>query len=578
MPSSYHMVVVNIIASAILGIGVLFYNFVYPKKKINLFVLLLLISILPIISIFRPGVYESGDFNLHIYRSMSFYDSLKEGNIFPSWAGELNASYGYPLFIFNYSLPYYVISFFHYLGISYVLSMKIFLSVNFLLSGIFMYLLGKTLFKKKLAAFTSAVFYLFTPYHLIDLHFKISLGEILAITILPLSFYFIYKFYNKKSYLYFLLSCLFFSFLMLSHIVVSFFTGLILLIFISLKYRKDIFKNFLSLELIFFISCAITFYNWIPLFIYKPYLLTSITGLNTAYFPTITDLLYSPWRYGFLFQGPRGEISSLIGYTQLIVIVISCIFLFFKKIPLRLIFDFKFWLIVLLILIYLISPYSKFLWESISFLKPVGSHRLLILTMFSVSILSGLLALTIKNQKWIFLLLVITILTTILNWGNRRMITDINDDYLKENLSKSTYQGEGHFYANTKWVNPKKPWFQKVPKNKLEIINGKSIIKTVKTTSTSHLYKINVIEPTLFKENTIYFPGWTASLNKKQTSVLIDKSGIINLKVNPGIYTLRISYEDLLIYRIFKLISLSLFILTITGILYLTIKSNIRTT
>src|SRR3990167_11280779 len=114
------MVVVNIISSLLLFGGVLIYRYIYPKKKINLFFLLILISILPIISIFRIGTYESGDFNIHIYRIMSFYDSLKEGILIPSWAAELNATYGNPLFIFNYSLPYYLISLFHFLGISFI--------------------------------------------------------------------------------------------------------------------------------------------------------------------------------------------------------------------------------------------------------------------------------------------------------------------------------------------------------------------------------------------------------------------------------------------------------------------------
>ena len=59
----------------------------------------------------------------------------------PSWAGNLNATYGYPLFIFNYTLPYYFISLFHFLGLSFINSLKVFLFSNMILSGIFMYVL-----------------------------------------------------------------------------------------------------------------------------------------------------------------------------------------------------------------------------------------------------------------------------------------------------------------------------------------------------------------------------------------------------------------------------------------------------
>ena len=166
------MVYVNIIASLVLLAGVLFYRFIYPKKKINLFVLLLLISILPIISILRMGAYESGDFDIHIYRTMAFYNSLSEGHLTPSWAENLNATYGYPLFIFNYTLPYYILCLFHFIGFTYIGSMKLFLGLTLFLSGIFMYFMAKEHFKDDLAAFTSAIFYIFVPYHLIATHFK----------------------------------------------------------------------------------------------------------------------------------------------------------------------------------------------------------------------------------------------------------------------------------------------------------------------------------------------------------------------------------------------------------------------
>ena len=109
MLDPYRMVIVNLVASAVLLIGLIAYRYVYPRKKINLFAVLLLISLLPIISLLRKGAYESGDFNFNIYKSMSLLTALKDGQLLPGWAGELNSVYGYPLFIFTYPLPYYTI-------------------------------------------------------------------------------------------------------------------------------------------------------------------------------------------------------------------------------------------------------------------------------------------------------------------------------------------------------------------------------------------------------------------------------------------------------------------------------------
>src|SRR5215469_357206 len=108
----YWMVLVNVIASFLLLAGTICYRYVYPKRSVNLFFLLLLISILPVISIFRAGVYQSGDMTFHVSEEMVFYKSLAEGNSVPIWGGDMNGTYGYPLFMFFYPLPFYLISVF----------------------------------------------------------------------------------------------------------------------------------------------------------------------------------------------------------------------------------------------------------------------------------------------------------------------------------------------------------------------------------------------------------------------------------------------------------------------------------
>ncbi|HVZ59142.1 MAG TPA: hypothetical protein VG935_05305, partial [Patescibacteria group bacterium] len=75
----YRMIVVSLFFSTLLILATAFYYFIYPKKKPNLFVLLILISLLPLISILRQGSYESGDLSLHTKLAMQFFDNLHEG-------------------------------------------------------------------------------------------------------------------------------------------------------------------------------------------------------------------------------------------------------------------------------------------------------------------------------------------------------------------------------------------------------------------------------------------------------------------------------------------------------------------
>lgn len=568
------MVFVSIFSSIILCGGILFYKYIYPKKRINLFILLLLISVLPIMSIFRPGVYESGDFIIHIYRSVEFYRSLIEGHLLPSWAGGLNATYGYPLFIFNYPLPYYVISFFHLLGFSFIISMKLFLAANFLFSGIFMYLFARGLFKNNTAAFVTAIFYQFVPYHLIDLHFKIAIGEIMIFTFLPLMFYFSQKLWEEKNGVWLVLTSLSVWLLILSHVSVAFFAMILLFsyaVFLSINLKRK--QILLSTLAAFILGCLSSIYIWLtPFFLTKYTILQKMKVNDSTYFLHVWELFFSPWRMGLLFQGHKGEISSLLGYSQIFVVIMIIVLLLRKKILGKYKNTLIFWLIVFFILIFFITQYSKLLWEIVPFLNTTGgAQRLLILTSFVSSILAGYLSLHIlKKRILLILLIVFTICSTILNWGHRRLITTIDDRQLINNAWKE----KEHFYANSKWRDIKNPWFLVLPKNHLVISGGNGEIKELQRISTTHTYIVFAKNDLALKENTLYFPGWQIFDNGKSISAQPDNEGIIQFHLAKGLHVVETKYDDLVIYKLLKIISIFVYISIFTFLLFLLLKSR----
>ena len=558
MLDPYRMVFVNIIASSLVLTGILFYKFIYPKKKINLFALLLVISILPIISIFRTGAYESGDFGIHVRRTMEFYSLISQGNLMPTWAADLNATYGYPLFAFNYTLPYYIISLFHLLGFSFIASLKLFLASNFVLSGIFMYLFSKNYFKNTLSAFTVSIFYLFTPYHLISLHFKITIGEILAYTFTPLVFYFASKFLGNKKFINLLLSGFSLGLVTLSHIVVGIFLIPVLCLYITFE-TKQFYKGVLYSLGIILVFLLTSMYQWAAPLIYKPYLFITANPSDPSkafYFPTIADLLYSPWRFGLLFQGPKGELSFLLGYAQLLTVLIIVFLLLknrikkeYKKIALL-------WIVLFFATVFLITPQSIFIWRFLPVINEVGSQRLLILASFFTSLFAGYITIIYNKRKLIIYgMIVFAIGTTILNWGQRRVIPEINDSVLRENLAIGIKWGDEHFYALPRWIDQKQLWFSKIPNSHLEILSGNATVKNLNRTSTNHQYLINAKTPISIRENTLYFPGWLLTSNGKFISTQIDKRGIITANLPAGLQKIELKYQDLFMFKLTKIIS-----------------------
>ncbi len=577
MIDPYRMVFVNVIASSVVLLGSVIYKYVYPRKKINLFVLLLIISILPIISIFRPGDYESGDFNIHIYRIMSFYDSLSEGNLMPSWAAELNATYGNPLFIFNYSLPYYFISFFHFLGIGFIDSMKIYLGLTLYLSGVFMFSWIKELTNNKLAAFTSAIFYVFSPYHLIDVHFRATLGESTIFMLIPLLFLFISKYTRTHKNICLIWVILVTDLLFLAHpLLGSVFFGITALYVLFGFFRERDGKT-ASLQLLsLFAGFISSIYIWSTFLIYSPYMFKILPSTLNSTVPQafFENLFFSPWRFGLLFQGPNGELAHVIGYTQVFILIISIIMIITKKIPKKIRFNYIFWMSLCILTLFIMTPLSNNFWGVLNRINSmlVLFGRLSLAISFFTSIIAGYFVITLTKDKqkiWLtYILIVLTIGFTILNWGHRRVIPEINDTLLRRGVWKSTIsEGTTAYFLNNRWADINNFWFSKVPDYHLEIIQGKGNLKEIKRTSTHHYYLVNAQTPLTIKENTLYFPGWNLKSNFNNISIFPGDRGIINAKFPKGQQFIELSYTDLPLYALVKVISGLCFLILISIII-----------
>lgn len=559
MLPAYKMVVLNLILSISLFSGLIVYKYLF-KRKVNLFYLLKLISVLPIASIFRVGTYESGDLSLHTQRLMSFYNLLINYHFIPRWTPEFNAGYGDPHFLFTYFLPYLIGSIFHFIGFSFLMSLKLLLAISFIFSGITMYFWAKEELDKK-AGFVAAIFYLFMPYHLVDMHFRVTIAENLSFVFLPFILLAIKKSIEANNKKWLIVLSINVALLILSHQAISVMFLPIMLsysIFVWLRKNNKTIKNLIYCFIsILFGFLASSFY-WLPIVFLAKF--TKLGSNPTPIsLPDLSQLLYSPWRLGFLFQGHKGELSYLIGYTQLFVVGLSIYLIINNKFNKKLKALLVFFLIIFTILIFLILPMSKPIWENIPFLKySQFSTRLLVLLALCISIIAGVITKKINKNWFIMTLCFITIFYTILNWGNRRTISVINDDYLKKEFSIKP-DVSGLEPSSPIWADLSKSKLRTKPKSNIEIIKGKAIVQEVSRNPISHVYKINAESKVELKENTLFFPGWVVLANSNL--ILINyknqnSPGVITFKLDKGAYDVKVKFIDLPITILSKWLSL----------------------
>ncbi len=582
MSDPYKMVFVSLLASFLLAGGLLFYRYIFPKKKINRLVLLLLISILPVISIFRNGTYESGDLPVHTSYLINFYENLKNNILLPQWAPILCGGKGCPNFMFEYILPFYIGSFFHLLGFSFLNSIKLLLASSFILSGIGMYLWLKTDFNKN-SAFAGSIFYLFAPYHLEDLHFRVSVGEVLSFFPLSFIFYFTSLLIKTGKVKYFLLIIIFLILLILSHssTTIAIIPLLFLYGFIKIfqKKHKDI-KLFIKFVLSIIFAVGISCLYWLPALIEVKYNWISLSAKIGGFRP-ISEFLYSPARYGFLFQGNNGELRLIIGYPHLLVIILCIIALLkkevnfhYKNLALCFLFFFFFYLLLML-------DISKPILTMFPFLDSfVLIWRLLVPISLITSFIAAIVISGYKNKLFIFILCLFTIISTILNWGNRKMVPENIDNYKNEWVMYSEY------------YNPANPIYRKrydervkllttLPlardKSQFEVLKGNVISTQLRRTPINHEYLFNVVENSNIRENTFYFPGWKVIANGKEIPINYeDKNnfGLITFQLKKGLYKINVIFTDTPIRKTGKFISFTSLIILFIATLFLFTKIN----
>ena len=563
MIDPYRMVFVNIIASVLVFGGALVYRYIYPKKNVNLLVLLILISFLPLISMLREGTYQSGDLSLHAVRTMSFYKILFTEHILPRWTPEFYSGYGDPYFSFAYFLPYFLSSVIHFIGFSFLASLKLMMAISFTLSGLFMYLFVKEELGEK-AGFTAGIFYMFAPYHLVDLHFRVTIAETLSFVFLPLCLYLTRKILLKPISKWFLLLSISIMLFILSHQVISltFFPIMILYAIFYIIQKKVRINNVLYYIFSILSGLFLSMFYWLPI-ISDAHFTQQVLNKQVIIYPSISQLLYSPWRYGFLFQGHKGELSYIIGYTQILVVLIGFYIFITKGFDKKINKLFLFFTSILIVLVFLILSISKPIWDTLPLFNYFQlSSRLLVSVSFLTAVIAAITVKTINKKWFMFILCSTTILYTILNWGNRTTIANINDKFLIEN--NKTWKGVGKDIglepSSPVWANFNKNIYTVKRTTNVDVLSGTGKIKQQFRNSTHHIYIADITSNSaIIRENTLYFPGWILKVDNAQEPIDYkskDNIGIITFKLQKGMHKIEIAFIGNSVVKISNFISL----------------------
>ncbi len=499
------------------------------------------ISLFSVISLLKPGLPPTHDGEFHVLRFEQFFKSINEGTLYPRWAQDFNNGYGIPLFNYVYPLPNYVAAFTHLLGFSFIESLKLNMIFATIIGSIFFYLWTKK-FWGEWGALVSTVFYAYSPYHLLDIYVRGSVGEVWSLGLAPILLWGYQSYFESRKIKYFVFSSFSMALIVLAHNILAvvffafFLSYAFFQSFIKKQNARNKLKEFSSAIFISVLGTGLSAIFWLPAILETKY----VRGLQifdpTQHFPVIYKLIYSSWGYGFSGINVPDQMSFQIGIANILVVIV-CLLIFILKKRINII---GYFLFIFIFTVFLITPLSEFVWKNVPFVSYIQfPWRLLSVVILASSFLAGFIV-SEKLIKSKHLRIIISISLIVFSIGFsinyiKAPFHHIRDDqyYLKR---------ENFIYGTNS------------PGNVFNTLNFNAKLPTAKERVLSNSFKINPISSNVTKEkfilkgsregevliNIAHFPGWIVKIDGATVPAVITKDGIFKVRVPSGEHILEV--------------------------------------
>lgn len=536
------------------------------------YIIIILFSLIAARQLFLPGYFPMHD-DLQIGRLYQMDKCIKDGQIPCRWVPDMGYGYGYPLFNFYPPFPYYLGEIFHLLGFSFINSIKLVFILGLSLSGIFMFLLTRK-FWGDLGGLVSAVFYIWAPYHAVDLYVRGAMGEFWAITFFPGIFWVVAELVKKRQNRHITLLALFYGLLLLSHnIMAMLFSPLIVawalfLIwyykqslkarfqrrFSSFAYKKPV-KSLVPVVLGGIWGVGLAAFFTLPAFFEKKFVHveTMLMGYFNylAHFVNLRQLFLSRfWGYGPSTWGDGDGMPFQIGHLHWIVPAVSFGLFFWlwlrKKTNLCHLLLVTCYMFLFLFSAFLAHLRSTPIWQAVKPLEYLQfPWRFLAITIFAVSVASGSIIFALEkafgNRKkdkrvlsWLATGLIVAVVALNFIYFKPEKILRITDE-------EKLFSPKGWHKLQTDAIFDYLPVYAEKPPGEVapeepEVLEGKVGITYLKKGTDWLQFDAKVLDgPTKIRLPIYDYPGWKVWIDKMAVKIDHDNFlGLITFNIPPG--------------------------------------------
>lgn len=520
--------------------------------------LLLVCSIIATAPLLHTGLYRGHDLEFEVVRVAEYVHQLSAG-IWPvRWGANLEGGHGYPIYNFFPPLFLTLSSAFSIAGgFSILNSIKAALFSLTFLAGLGMYAFAREHFDRAGALLTAGL-YILAPYHFVAIFVRNAFSEFAAMAVIPLVFLGLARLLKAERFQWqaaFPLlagSTLF----VLSHnlsviMYAPLITAYLIVVMITTGQWYKLRWTVPPLAAAF----ALTAFYTLPLLFEVQYVQTWVLMIGKF------DVLHNFF-----------SLAKLSGwatpFTWVLIAAMAIVATLWRKnIPTATFTLFVAFFALLLIMLYMITPASRYLWEWMPFMKWLQfPWRLLSPASFLICFCAGTLASAPLRNSSVRSACVLGVIATgaaslamYSRPGNYSLIPDtmLTQERIREDQRRTTVLYE---YLPV-WVKeqseaPVKEWLTS---------SAKVTMREIQRSPLYHAYSIFTPEETLLTFHLHYFPGWRVYVNGKIVTPAINRRGFIEVRIGAGQSLVETKFEDTNIRRLGNRLSIAALIMIFLG-------------
>lgn len=521
--------------------------------------IILAVSFAIMLPVLLKGIPFGYDLPHHYQCAMTFAESIKTEDFYPSWS--LNRNFGFggmesrlypPISHYSLALGYLLTGDWH------LASWLIFTIFTFL-GGLGVYLWAKEYMPSSQAVFAGVIFILL-PYHLNQLYNTFFFAEYVGTSLLPFTFYFVSRVCRRGNLSNILGLAISYSILILTHLPLTVIGSICFAIYgLTLIKRESFISQLTKLGIGVLLGLASSSFFWTKVILEKDLMAKTL-------------IYKDPWldyRLHFLltpFQTFEGELRERIFETATmwydlmslcaIALVLCCTvsFLIWEK---KSKFTMKGVWVIFVVSVFLTLPFSRFVWDIFPPLQEVQfpwrwvAIICIVASVISASQLNFLLE-WFQNKKRPFALIICGGVLAVITFSLSQIVRQA--PYIEKGEVFSYMEKNSKDIGFTFWwtIWTKEEAFENKEKVSVENRN----VTILNWTSTNREFQISEGDSTEARITTFYHPNWKAEVNGKKVTVEKADDGTILIPINEEKSKVSLYFDEPYFVKAAKTVSL----------------------